>query len=144
MSKIDIPALAEKEVRLKVVNDEGREVEIEGTIEAASAAGVVLRQKRARRSEVYAAHQILDAEVLVVGKRLKRRQLAPLEEGEARQHLIDRHGYKMEDIEQLSEEEALEFHAGIDHAPLGHSHRAPTPAEAAIAETEEELNEDDE
>lgn len=143
MSDIDISALAEKRVALTVQDTDGSEKEIEGTIEAASAAGVVIRQKGARRSEVYAAAQILSAEVLLVGKKIKRRQLQPIEVEEAKQHLADRHGYSLPDVEPFTDEQALDFHGTINHENLAHYHRKPTPVEAAIAEAELEADEDE-
>lgn len=118
---------------------DGEKKTIEGTVTAASAAGIVFKEKGKRGQILVEAADIANIEIVDTGSRLKQRSLRPVADGKMRDHLVDRHGYKVSDIEAFSEEAAVALHDSIDHDDLGHRHRKARAVEAAIAEAEEGL-----
>lgn len=114
--------------------------DIDGTVEEASLAGIVLKPKNSSRSLLVESKDIDDIVESGSGpKRLKSKSLPQPVSGKFREHLVDRHGYPLADIQAMAESDAESFHNSLDHSPLGHFHRAVTPAEEAIAEAETEV-----
>lgn len=119
-----------KKVILTVVNPDAKEGEpsdreIEGKAEAANALGIMLKPKGKTGLELYEADQILAVNYAPEKEReLKAKMLKPVEHGNAKQHLVDRHGYKLAEINKMEETSAFEFHNGLDHKELdlGHYH----------------------
>lgn len=70
---------------------------------------------------------------------LVRRSIRILSDADSmRQHLIDRHGFSVTLATSIDEETAREYHAGYDHADLGHIHShaiSPTDAMAQLEAT---------
>ena len=113
--------------------------EHEGRIDAGSAIGIVLRPKGSRGSLLIEAKDIESITVEAKGKpRLRRKVLPTPLPGRNREHLIERHGYAVSEIEAMDEASAKAFHDSLDHSDLGHSHREPTEAEKAISEAEDD------
>lgn len=74
---------------------------------------------------------------------LKAKRLNPVDANAVKRHLLDAHGYRVSDINGLTEEQAVELHDGIDHKDLdlGHFH-ALSPREQAIAASGSEADAD--
>lgn len=119
-----------------VVTDTSGET-YEGVCEAGSELGIVVKLKNSAKSTLIESKNIdTVTEPAAAPKKLKPRSLPQIAEGKVRQHLLDRHGYAISDIEAMTEEEATAFHNGLDHEGLGHFHREPSAIEAEIAEAE--------
>jgi len=110
--------------------------EIEGTVEASNEMGVLIKPK--------GKSQLLLIEVAEIDhidfvesklKELTRKVLKPVEFGQARNHLLERHAYSLASVNKLTEKEAFEFHATIDHEgdDLGHTHEDKDATERAQA-----------
>ncbi len=128
----DLKALEGK----KVVVTTGGE-ELEGTVETGSPLGIVLKPKNSSRSLLIEAKDIdTIVEANSGPKKLKPRSLPSVSKGKFREHLLERHGYPLADIQAMTEDAAETFHGTIEHGPLGHFHREVTPVEDAIAEAE--------
>lgn len=115
---------------------------VEGTIEAGSQIGLVLKPKGSRERRLVEGREIKALELASAPiPRLRRKTLPIIVPAKVREHLIDRHGYRIDEISALSEAEAVVFHDSIDHlgADLGHTHREPTEAEQAIAAAEQDV-----
>ena len=122
------------ELKGKKVNLTTSEGTFEGTVEAGSPIGIVFRAKGKQGGELVEAKDILNIAEAVAGpKKLRQRTLPRVAEGKFREHLVDRHGYQISQIAELSEEEAEQFHSTLDHTDLGHKHKELSPVEEAIA-----------
>lgn len=132
-----------KRVIVVVNGENGEAQEIEGTIDSVTAGAFILRPKGKTKVELIEDDDVLEIkDAPTPTKALKAKSLKPIELGQARAHLLDRHGYKLSDINALSEQEAFDFHATVDHSELGHNHDtspAPSAAEEAVAEAEAAL-----
>lgn len=125
----DYSSFTDKKVTLQLTDN----TTLEGTVEAASPVGIVFKEKGSRNGKLIEAAQIAAIEEQAEpAKKLKARVLPIVLEGKHREHLIERHGFKVSEIEPLTEDAAKEFHDGLDHSDLGHKHRAKTEAELAI------------
>ena len=116
-------------------------VEVEGTVEAANVHGVMLKPKGQVKPEILNLDEIEEIRFAPEkAKNIKAKVLKPIEHGQARGHLLERHGLTLKEVNALSEEEALEFHESIDHVAkdLGHVHgsKEETPAAEAVAAEE--------
>lgn len=113
-----------------VEGDNGPEaVELTGTIENANPLGIVFKPKGKTSLELFEIGEIEPGSVrLAEGEsgpaQLKARTLKPVKPGQARSHLLERHGGTLTEVNGMSENEAYSFHEGIDHvaADLGHVH----------------------
>lgn len=130
-------------------NEKGeRAVEIEGLAQAANALGVLIKPKGKTNVELIELHDIEEISFAPEkNKILKPKSLRPVTYGQAKSHLLERHGYTLTEANALTEEEALETHDKIDHVEddLGHIHedKSDTPAGRAVAEASDD-DEDDE
>lgn len=135
----DFSEFTDKKVTLQLTDNST----VEGTVEAGSAVGVVFKEKGQRGTKLIEASQIAAIELVAEApKKLKQRTLPIVTEGKVREHLIERHGYAVSEIEKLSEDDAKTFHDGLDHSDLGHKHRAKTEAELAIEQAEADAADD--
>jgi len=113
---------------------DGENVEVEGTVDSANALGVLIKPKGKTNLNLIEAKDIVEVRFAPEKpKTLKAKKLAPVQYGQARQHLADRHGYALSDLVDYSEADAYEFHKTIDHSDLGHKHEVKEQAEAAEA-----------
>jgi hypothetical protein len=114
-------------------NGEGA-VELEGVVEVGNELGLLLKPKGKVQFELVPADEIDDIYLLPeAGKKFKATKLKHVEFGQARRHLLDRHSVNLEWANNVSEEQAMEFHASLDHEELklGHVHvdKKPKPEE---------------
>lgn len=127
---------------LETPNDKGElAVEIEGTLEAVNRLGAMLKPKGQVKADIIDADQIEEIRLAPEKERnLKAKVLKIIEFGNAKSHLLERHGLTLSEVNELSEEDAFEFHEGLDHVEkdLGHVHQAKESAPAAQAVEEEE------
>lgn len=121
MTGQDYSQYAGKKVVLKL-ND--TEEPLEGTVDSGNELGVLFKPKGKASLDLIDAGRIESIEAAPdAPKKLSVKALQPLKDTGARQHLVDRHAYKVADIEGLSDEDALKFHdSEVGHDGLGHNH----------------------
>lgn len=131
----------DKEAIIHLKQEDGQLTEITATIKVATVAGVGYKEKGKSGIELLAnADPIEEIDYAPVKqKSVSQKKLQPIEFGQARQHLVDRHGVTLSWAKDADEKAALEYHNGLDHSDLGHRHEAKDekPAderEQAIAE----------
>jgi hypothetical protein len=112
------------QVKLDAPNEKGETlVEVEGKAEAANELGILLKPKGRTQVELIEASNIESVEFAPEqDKKLTAKTVAVIEHGKARQHLLDRHGLTLEDVNKLTEAQALEYHNNTEHEGLGHIH----------------------
>ena len=139
----DLQKHIKKESILHILQEDGSLKEITATIQAATVAGVVFKEKGRSTIELTEADKIEEITAAPVKPRpVQQKKLKPIEFGQARQHLIDRHGVQLSWAKDADEQAALDYHAGLDHTDLGHVHvsdnetKTETPAAAAEAPVE--------
>lgn len=108
--------------------------ELEGRVEAASPVGIVLKLK-GRASLLVEARDIESIQVITSVEPIKQKAIATVAAGKYREHLANRHGWRLSDIKNLTEAEAEAIHLDLDHSDLGHRHSTPASV-AAVAEAE--------
>lgn len=119
---LDLPSYAGKKVTLTFTDDEGSEVSKEGTIQAASAIGLIFKEKGKADVDIVEPDAIISIEEAAEREpNVQVKKLQPVTKN-FRQHLADRHGYLPADLNKLTEEQGKEIHDGIDHSDLGHKH----------------------
>ena len=133
---------------LKEPNAQGElAVEIEGTLEAANEMGVMFKPKGQIKPEIFDLGEIEEVRYAPEkAKKIKAKKLKPVEFGQAKSHLLERHGLTLTKVNGFTEEQALEYHNAIDHvaADLGHVHEAPkAPGESDEAGDESESGSDE-
>lgn len=112
-------------------------LESDGTLMAVQPTiGVMFRPKGSNRGI------LIDKENLVAivtpppaAKKIKQKNFKLVTEEDVKQHLADRHAYPLSWVNDATPEQALEAHASIDHAELGHKHSA-VKAEGAESSNE--------
>lgn len=129
-----------KAILVRAEEGKAEAVEIEGTVQAASELGILIKPKGRTKLELVPASEIEDVRhVIEKPKALTARVLKPVEFGGARNHLLERHGLTLSVINEMDEQKALDAHSKIDHveAGLGHTHEAKRdPAAEADADAE--------
>ena len=125
-----------KTVKAVILDDAGvRQESKEYKVEAANGGFYILREKGRSAPHLVPSLQIESFEVpepkpvLLKAKRLK-----PVDDSAVKRHLLDTHGYKVGDINGISQEQAVALHESIDHQEidLGHFHGL-SPKEEKIA-----------
>lgn len=115
-----------KRVTLTLSNPEegGENLVLEGKIDVANAAAILFKAKGRSNLEMYENDRVLSVETAPEKpKALKAKNLKEVEATGVKQHLVDRHGYKLTDINALEDDAAHEFHSDLDHSDLGHVHK---------------------
>lgn len=132
------------QINLDKPNDKGETlIEVEGKAEAANELGILLKPKGRTQVELVEASKIESVEFAPEPeKKISAKTIALIDYGKARQHLADRHGLNLDEVNQLTEEQALDFHNQTDHTGLGHVHgeketKAKDEAKAVEAEAAE-------
>lgn len=116
-------------------------VELEGTATIANEMGILLKPKGKTSLELIDLDQIESVEFVVEkDKPLSRKTLKVVEYGAAKNHLLERHGFTLARVNELSEKDALKLHNSIDHEAddLGHVHgdKNATARAEAVASAE--------
>lgn len=120
------------------LNEEGETLSLTGTIESANSLGFVFKPFGSPKISLYEVSQ-LETIGLAEQKEtvLKARRLNPVDMSNVKRHLVDRHGYPLESINEMKADEALAFHENeVDHGPLSHYHAEP-PAKAEATDEEQ-------
>lgn len=130
-----------KKVLVTVKGENGDAVEVEGTVDVGNDLGLVIKPKGKTRLDIIEQDDIIEIKYVAdAPKPLAAKTLKVVEFGQARNHLLERHGYTLTDINKMDEQAAFDFHASLDHVALnlGHVHGAKeaTPAAAAVAAEE--------
>lgn len=113
------------------LNDEGEVLNLTGTIESANSLGFVFKPFGSPKVALYETAQVEDIGLAEQKEPvLKARRLNPVDMGNVKRHLVDRHGYPLADINEMKADDALKFHnEDVDHGALSHYH-----AEAPVKE----------
>jgi hypothetical protein len=126
-------------VNLAEPNEKGEStIEMEGTAQSANDLGILLKPKGRTNLELIEAKDIEEIRFAPEpDRKLTAKTLKDVEYGQAKQHLLDRHGLRLADVNALTEQAAFDYHAGLDHVALdlGHVHGAK-PSEERAAELE--------
>lgn len=137
----EIEKLVDKESELTLLAEDGTTSKVVGTVKAASAAGVAFKPKGQSSVKLLELREILAGEAAPEKpKPITQSKQKPVPEGQMRRHLATYHGISLKWCREATEEQAVEFHNGVDHSDLGHKHVAEeekkeeAPAEAASTE----------
>ncbi len=120
-----------KKVEIKVAD---QEEELLGLVVSANDRMIGFRPKGRSNLDLILAHEIEDIRIAPdaeVEMRARRLNLVTIDT--VKRHLVDRHGYKLDDINAMSPEASLEFHSALDHSPLSHYHADPPSTTEAAA-----------
>lgn len=119
----DLQPFVDKEAIFHLIQEDGSTKEITGTIKAATVAGVPYKEKGKAGLELTTVDKFYEIDYAPVkAKSVTQKKLNPVEFGQARQHLIDRHGVQLSWAKDATEKDAFEWHNNLDHSDLGHSH----------------------
>jgi hypothetical protein len=128
-----------KQVLIHVIQADGSVKEFEGKVEAASAAGVAFKEKGKRDVDLIEPDTIEEIAVAPTKpKNLPQKKLKDATVANARQHLLDRHGYDRSVVNGMTDEQAFDEHDDIDHEDLGHRHVADDDEEDELGGSSEE------
>lgn len=110
---------------IAVVNLKGKTVEFVGTLMGLHARGIAIKPSGRANIEMISPTDLEDLRA-VPAEPIKRKAMRPIISGETRQHIADRHGWKISVLndEQSNEARAHELHESIDHKHLSHYHEA--------------------
>lgn len=129
MSKFTADQLAEyagKQVTIvRNLADSSDAVEVEGKVQVGNQLGLLIKPKGKVQFDLIPIGEIEEVSLAKDGnKALKRSKLQLVKVGQARRHLLERHGYTLEWVNSVTEEQAQAHHDEIDHekADLGHLH----------------------
>jgi hypothetical protein len=103
----------------------GDAVEIEGTAQASNDLGILIKPKGKTNFDLIHKGDIEEVRYVVEKpKALGRKTLKLVEFGQARNHLLERHGYTLAQVNEIDEKQAFDAHNAIDHvaSDLGHEH----------------------
>lgn len=116
-------------------NDKGDTAEeLEGTLVAVAGDAVMFKQKGKATAGLIDIGDIERVDHADTGsKKLVRKTLKVVKFGQARNHLLERHGYTVTQVNEITEKEAYDLHASIDHEAqdLGHVHKDKADDEAS-------------
>ena len=133
----DLASYEGKSIILTVANDDGSAREVTGKVEAASEAGMAFREKGKRDVELVMPNEIVEIALAPEKpKKINQKKLKPISDERMRQHLADRHGFTLEEVNGMTDSEAVELHDNIDHSNLGHRHEGPDEDEDENGENE--------
>lgn len=109
-------------------DEEGHEtIETSGKVQVGNTNGILIKPKGQLQFKLIKADDIEEVFLSVEkSKPLKATKLQLVTIGQARRHLLERHGVTVKWANEVSEEQALEYHNSLDHVELdlGHVHEA--------------------
>lgn len=124
-------------VNLAEPNEKGETaIEVEGKVESGNALGLLIKPKGRTNFELIDADKIEDVRLAPeADKKITASVLKDVELGQAKKHLLDRHGLTLTEVNGLDEEQAFSYHASLDHKALdlGHVHGSKPSEERAAA-----------
>ena len=128
----ELPQYDGKKIVLVVDAGEGEDAaEYTGKAEVASTAGIGFKESGKRDVVLVEPAQILEISLAPEkAKKITQKKSRPVKSGNVRQHLADRHGLPLDQLNGRSEADAVEYHDGLDHSNLGHIH-VPVEEESA-------------
>jgi filamentous hemagglutinin family protein len=100
-------------------------VEVEGKVQVANALGILLKPKGQINVKMIEAGEIEEIRLAPEkASKLKRSKLQVVKLGQARRHLLTNHGVQLAWANSVTEEQAFEYHQGLNHEELdlGHVH----------------------
>lgn len=98
----------------------------EGRVEIGSTIGLMFKEKGKSNVQFIETPQILAVTELAVREpKVTVKTLQPVAAGRVRQHLADRHGFTVAELNGMTEAAGVELHDGIDHTALAHKHEVP-------------------
>lgn len=122
--------------------------ESEGLAEVANEGGILFKPKGKTQMILIEASNIEEVNFIEdKPRKLDRKVLKVVQFGQARNHLLERHAYRLADVNDMSEQDAFDLHGDIDHeaADLGHLHKDKNnTARAEAVESEDEDDSDEE
>lgn len=119
----EVQQYSDKDVLVHLVQEDQSLKETTGKIMVATEAGIGFKEKGKASAELLTLSQIEEiAPAPAKAKPVVQKKLKPIEMGQARQHLIDRHGVELKWAKEADEKAAFEYHATLDHSNLGHVH----------------------
>ncbi len=114
---------SEQAVLLHRILEDGSVEELEGRVEAASAAGLAFKEKGKRDVILILPQEIEEIEAAPeTPKKLAQKTLKAVTRTNVRQHLLDRHGLTRPEANAMTDEAAWDMHEEADHSELGHKH----------------------
>ena len=126
-----LQAFIDKEAIFHLIQEDGSTKEVTGTIKAATVAGVPFKEKGKPGLELTTVDKFYEIDYAPVkAKAVTQKKLNPIEFGQARQHLVDRHGVELTWAKDADEKDAFAYHQGLDHSNLGHTHYTAEEMEA--------------
>lgn len=117
--------------------------ELEGSIEAVGPDTLLLKPKGRTKLEFIPLAEIEPDSLHLVeetgDRKLKAKKIKPVELGNARSHLLERHGITLSQANEMIEEQAFSYHADLDHVALdlGHVHKSKDDEEDSEPEATE-------
>lgn len=107
-------------------NEDGQStVEVEGVVQVGNEHGLLIKPKGQVKFELIPANEVEEVYTSrETAKKLKRSKLKPVQLGQARRHLVERHGITLTWANNATEEQAMDYHSSLDHEELdlGHIH----------------------
>jgi len=126
---VDFKAYEGKKIKFKYVPPKNAADDaprtIEGTIDMATDSAILLKERGSAMLKLIELSGIeSDTIEFIVDPptEIKQKTVAPVTVGGARNHLLDKHGWKLDAINGTSDEDAYKIHSAIDHENLGHVH----------------------
>lgn len=114
-----------KQVILHLIQDDGSVAELEGKVEDASEVGMAFKEKGKRDVDLVLPDQIEEITAAPEKpKKIVQKKLKAVTVTTVRQHLADRHGWTIGEVNEMSDDEALGVHDDLDHSDLGHKHES--------------------
>lgn len=126
---------------LESPNEKGESaVEVEGVVQAGNELGILIKPKGQVQFKLIPAAEIEEIRLADdKPQKLKASKLNIVKLGQARKHLLERHGYTLDWVNGVNEEQAFEHHKELDHEGLGHVHvdKEAEKAEKAADESDD-------
>jgi hypothetical protein len=133
---IDLTQYANKKVLVRLDADDAELGK--GTVTAATVQGILFKPYGKASVDLIPASRVKHIELQPISDELTARRVNPVTVNTVKRHLVDRHGYKLADVNAMQAEAAFEFHENtIDHSVLGHYHAEPPVKEEKADDTAE-------
>ncbi len=141
---LDLTQYSGKKVVVYATNKEDPSVtdEIEGTVQIGTAVGLLIKLKGKSVAEIIEAERIDSIEAAPEPeKKIRVRYVKDVTVETVRKHLVDMHAVKLSDINGMTGQSALDWHASMDHEALDLGHRHGEKPKRASDEVEQEATE---